>query len=47
LADRLVLRNTTLFDTSQHVDAGDLVTQVGRPCLIAPAAVVMSQPARM
>jgi nucleotide-binding universal stress UspA family protein len=31
-------RNTSLFDTSRHVDIGDLVMQAGRPCLIVPAA---------
>jgi nucleotide-binding universal stress UspA family protein len=31
-------RNSSLFDTSRHVDIGDLVMQAGRPCLIVPAA---------
>jgi nucleotide-binding universal stress UspA family protein len=31
-------RNASLFDTSRHVDVGDLVMQAGRPCLIVPAA---------
>jgi nucleotide-binding universal stress UspA family protein len=30
-------RNTSMFDTSRHVDVGDLVMQAGRPCLIVPA----------
>ena len=29
-------RNTSLFDTSHHVDIGDFVMQAGRPCLIVP-----------
>ena len=31
-------QNASLFDTSRHVDIGDLVMQAGRPCLIVPAA---------
>jgi nucleotide-binding universal stress UspA family protein len=34
-------RNTSLFDTSRHVDIGDLVMQAGRPCLIVPAATTV------
>jgi nucleotide-binding universal stress UspA family protein len=30
-------RNASMFDTSRHVDIGDLVMQAGRPCLIVPA----------
>ena len=30
-------RNTSLFDTSHHVDMGDFVMQAGRPCLIVPS----------
>ncbi len=29
--------NVSMFDTSRHVDIGDLVMQAGRPCLIVPA----------
>jgi nucleotide-binding universal stress UspA family protein len=29
-------RNVSMFDTSRHVDMGDLVMQAGRPCLIVP-----------
>jgi nucleotide-binding universal stress UspA family protein len=29
-------RNVSVFDTSHHVDIGDLVMQAGRPCLIVP-----------
>lgn len=32
-----VERNASMFDTSRHVDVGDLVMQAGRPCLIVPA----------
>jgi nucleotide-binding universal stress UspA family protein len=32
-------RNLSLFDTSRHVDTGDLVMQAGRPCLIVPSAI--------
>jgi nucleotide-binding universal stress UspA family protein len=31
-------KNVSMFDTSRHVDIGDLVMQAGRPCLIIPAA---------
>jgi nucleotide-binding universal stress UspA family protein len=31
-------RNASMFDTSRHVDIGDLVMEAGRPCLIVPAA---------
>jgi nucleotide-binding universal stress UspA family protein len=31
-------RNASMFDTSRHVDIGDLVMQAGRPCLIVPSA---------
>jgi nucleotide-binding universal stress UspA family protein len=34
-----VARNASLFDTSRHVDVGDLVMQAGRPCLIVPAGI--------
>ncbi len=33
-----VERNAPAFDTSHHVDVGDLVMQAGRPCLIVPEA---------
>jgi nucleotide-binding universal stress UspA family protein len=29
-------RNASMFDTSRHVDTGDLVMEAGRPCLIVP-----------
>ena len=29
-------RNASIFDTSRHVEIGDLVMQAGRPCLIMP-----------
>jgi len=32
-------RNASLFDTSHHVDIGDLVMQAGRPCLIVPNGI--------
>jgi nucleotide-binding universal stress UspA family protein len=32
-------QNLSMFDTSRHVDVGDLVMQLGRPCLIVPAGV--------
>ena len=32
-------RTESVFDTSRHVDIGDLVMQAGRPCLIVPAGV--------
>jgi nucleotide-binding universal stress UspA family protein len=32
-------RNTSIFDTSRHVDIGDLVMQAGRPCLIVPNGI--------
>jgi nucleotide-binding universal stress UspA family protein len=30
--------SASMFDTSRHVDVGDLVMEAGRPCLIVPAA---------
>ena len=30
--------SASIFDTSRHVDVGDLVMEAGRPCLIVPAA---------
>jgi nucleotide-binding universal stress UspA family protein len=32
-------QNASLFDTSRHVDIGDLVMEAGRPCLIVPATI--------
>jgi nucleotide-binding universal stress UspA family protein len=32
-------RNNSLFDSSRHVDMGDLVMQIGRPALIVPTTV--------
>lgn len=32
-------RNQSLFDTSRHVEIGDLMMQIGRPCLIVPTGV--------
>lgn len=34
-------QNTSMFDTSRHVDIGDLVMQAGRPCLIVSAKAEM------
>jgi len=31
-----VERNPSIFDMSHHLDVGDLVMQIGRPCLIVP-----------
>ena len=40
-------RNASLFDTSRHVGAGDLVMQSGRPVLIVPAALDDLKPERV
>ena len=40
-------QNVSLFDTSRHVSAGDLVMQLGRPVLIVPAALDELTPERV
>lgn len=40
-------QNTSMFDTSRHVSAGDLVMQAGRPVLIVPASADNLTPDRV